>query len=80
MTDTEYTSYCAFTYQAWDSCCIGCDKPGIGAANHDPGNNSCNDCALCCVPVTILGDILFFPYRLCVNCTTMCCGPNDDLI
>lgn len=44
--------------KAIDMCCIGCDKPGIGAVYHDPGNNSCDDFALCCIPCFLVMDIL----------------------
>lgn len=46
------------TEQACDYCCIGCDKPGLGSNAHDPYNNSCSDCALLCVPCTIVIDII----------------------
>ena len=35
--------YC-HVQKKFDYCCIGCDKPGIGSMEHDPGNNSCDDC------------------------------------
>ena len=44
--------------KSFDLCCIGCDKPGIGAVDHDPGNNSCNDCAILCCPCFLLMDII----------------------
>jgi hypothetical protein len=48
--------------QACDYCCIGCDKPGIGSNQHDPSNNSDKDCALICLPLCIVFDVLcFFP-------------------
>ena len=60
---------CPYTHteQACDYCCIGCDKPGIGAADHNPGDNSNSDCALCCLPCTIIADILCF-IPMCLGC------------
>ena len=67
MTDTTKNKCCAkhkprcpytFTAQALDNCLFGCDKPGIGSAQHNPGDNRCSDCALCCVPFTLIADIL----------------------
>ena len=49
-----------FTEKAYDLCCIGCDKPGIGSSSHNPSNNSCEDNALCCLPLTIVADILCY--------------------
>lgn len=51
---------CPYTHieKSIDLCCIGCDKPGVGSVDHDPSNNSCNDCALCCFPCNLLCDIL----------------------
>jgi len=49
-----------YTEQAFAYCCIGCDKPGIGSMAHDPSNNSNSDCALCCIPCTIVVDVLCF--------------------
>lgn len=51
---------CPYTHveKSMDLCCTGCDKPGIGAVDHDPSNNSCNDCALCCCPCFLIMDII----------------------
>ena len=67
--------------ELWDNCCIGCDKPGIGAADHDPYANSCSDCALICFPCALLADLLTVPCR-CYNhcCSPICCfkeTPNN---
>ena len=65
MTNTEKNKCCikpkypyTFTEQACDYCCIGCDKPGIGSPKHDPGDNRCSDCALCCIPCTLVFDVI----------------------
>lgn len=67
MTNTKKNKCCnvhkprcpyTFTEQALDYCCIGCDKPGIASAEHDPADNRCSDCAIVCVPCTIIVDIL----------------------
>ena len=44
--------------QQFDYCCIGCDKPGVGSMEHNPGNNSCGDCALIFCPCALLMDII----------------------
>lgn len=41
-----------------DNCCVGCDNSGIGSKQHDPAQNSCNDCGLCCFPCALVLDIL----------------------
>ena len=53
---------CPYTYseKVYDLCCIGCDKPGIGHSSHNPGDNSCEDCAIFCLPFTIVVDILCY--------------------
>lgn len=55
---------CPYTHteQAFDYCCIGCDKPGIGAQDHDPYNNSGSDCALLSLPCTLVADIVCCPF------------------
>ena len=68
----EPLSYCLLTNNACDLCCEGCDKPGLGSADHDPSNNSCDDCALVCLPCTLIGDFLCFPYRLYFNVKLRC--------
>ena len=40
-----------------DLCLIGCDNPGIGSKDYQPSNN-CDDCALCCLPCSIVFDII----------------------
>ena len=61
-TKSKCTHYprCPYTHseKSFDLCCIGCDKPGPGAKDHNPGDNSCDDCALCCLPFNIVQDIL----------------------
>ena len=52
--------------KTFDLCMIGCEKPGIGSNEHDPSDNSCGDCALCCCPCALVLDILCIPF--------MCCG------
>lgn len=76
MTETSQpknTSKCSITFCPYthtekivDLCCIGCDKPGLGAQDHDPGDNSCSDCALVCVPCTLLLDIICY-IPMCLN-------------
>ena len=53
---------CPYTHSelVCDYCCIGCDKPGPGSPDHNPGNNSCNDCGLICCPCSLVMDILCF--------------------
>jgi hypothetical protein len=47
------------TDYAFDMCCIGCDKPGIGSKHHNPAdNNCCSDCALFCCPCYLVMDIV----------------------
>ena len=46
------------------NCEEGCDKPGIGHPQHDPGKNKCGDCDLCCIPIYIPIDILCFIPRI----------------
>lgn len=53
------------TAKAYNNCCIGCDKPGLGASNHDPSQNSILDCAFFCSPVTVVIDLISYPFRLC---------------
>ena len=51
---------CPYTHVelAFDNCCIGCDKPGIGAADHNPADNRNSDCTLCCCPCALILDIV----------------------
>ena len=61
-------TFCPYTHteKVYDLCCIGCDKPGLGSVDHDPGDNSCNDCALLCLPCALILD--FFCYiPMCLN-------------
>ena len=62
-----------------ENCCIGCDKPGIGAADHNPSDNSCNDCALLCCPVAFVIDLITMPCR-CYNLFSFkcCCKKNEN--
>ena len=55
-------SICPYTHtqRAFENCCIGCEKPGIGSINPDPSRNCCSDCALLCTPFTIIADILCY--------------------
>jgi hypothetical protein len=53
---TPYTH----TEKSVDLCCVGCDKSGLGSKDHNPYNNSCNDCAALCCPVAVVLDILCF--------------------
>ena len=57
---SDYRPRVPYTYteRACDDCCDGCDKPGIGSKNHDPNDNSCDDCALICVGCTSILDII----------------------
>jgi hypothetical protein len=54
------------TEKIFDICCLECDKPGIGSKEYIP-NNTCNDCALLCCPVSFVLDILCF-IPLCLGC------------
>ena len=38
--------------QKFDFCCIGCDKPGPGSMDHDPGN--CATADIFCCPCMIV--------------------------
>jgi hypothetical protein len=58
---------CPYTHveERFDSCCIGCDKPGIGSSEHNPGDNDCsNDCALLYCPCALILDIFCFPFMV----------------
>ena len=57
------------TEKTFDYCCIGCDKPGIGAKDHDPGNNSWDDCALCCCPCAFVIDVICYIPMIFGYCT-----------
>ena len=67
----SHSSMCALSFvfpltkAAYNNCCIGCDKPGLGASNHDPSQNSIQDCAFCCSPLTFVIDLITYPFRLC---------------
>ena len=61
----EHYPRCPYTHvqERFDSCCIGCDKPGIGSSQHNPGDNDCcNDFALLCCPCALVLDIFCFPF------------------
>lgn len=49
-----------FTQLAFVNCCIGCEKPGLGSNEHNPGDNDCSDCALVCCPCALALDIICF--------------------
>lgn len=63
-----YCTFCPYTHteKIYDLCCIGCDKPGLGSQEHDPGDNSCSDCALVCIPCALLLDIFCY-IPMCFN-------------
>ena len=57
MSQPTHSCY-THTQQSMDNCCIGCNKAGIGSKQHDPSQNSCKDCGLCCLPCALVLDIL----------------------
>ena len=68
---------CPYTHvqKTFDNCCIGCDKPGIGSPEHNPGDNSCSDCSLICCPCALVIDILCI-IPMCFGLYTVK-NPND---
>ena len=44
-----------YTDQAIDTCCIECDRPGIGSKDFQGGNCKCT---ICCIPFTLIIDII----------------------
>ena len=50
---------CPYTHSelVCDYCCIGCDKPGIASMEYNPSDSECSDCAIICLPCTIVLDI-----------------------
>lgn len=62
-------TYCPYflTSNACDNCCAGCNKPGIGSSVHNPSDNECSDCALVCLPCTLVFDLLCY-VPMCCNC------------
>ena len=72
MTDTKKSccniTFCPYTHieKTCDLCCIGCDKPGLGSKDHNPYDNSCTDCALCCFPFAVIADLLCY-IPMCLN-------------
>ena len=39
--------------------CIECmDTPDMGHPNYKPGSELCKDCAICCMPLVIVADIV----------------------
>ncbi len=77
---TEPIPYCLLSNSTIDSCCEGCDKPGLGSKDHDPSQNSCSDCALVCYPCAIIADLLCCPYRTYFNLRLKClsCRSNSN--
>jgi hypothetical protein len=58
---TPYT----FTCKACDSCFNGFDKPQLGSESRNHHEDHCEECALVCLPMTIVADILcYFPMCL----------------
>jgi len=53
---TPYT----FTCKAYDSCCNGFDKPQLGSESRNHHEDHCEECALVCLPLTIVADILCY--------------------
>lgn len=72
-------SWCPCVNDTINNCCIGCDKPGIGAADHNPYDNSCSDCALFCCPCAFIIDLITFPCRFYNSfCSNKCCCKKTD--
>ena len=44
------------TQEACDKCESICDEPGLGSSEFKGGNM--NDCPLCCIPCTLISDII----------------------
>ena len=49
-----------FTCKAYDSCFNGLDKPQLGSESRNHHNDHCEECALVCLPLTIVADILCY--------------------
>ncbi len=60
-----FSSVFPLTAKTYNNCCIGCDKPGLGASNHNPSQNRISDCAFWCSPVAFVIDLISSPFRLC---------------
>ena len=56
-----------FTCRAYDLCCDGFDKPQLGSASRNHHDDHCEECALLCLPLTIIADILCY-VPLCLKC------------
>lgn len=67
----EHYPRCPYTcsQRACYNCEAGCDKPGLGSKDHDPSQNSCGDCDLCCLPIYIVIDTIFFIPRVFGFCS-----------
>jgi hypothetical protein len=46
-----------YTEEAFEQCCETCDRPGLGSKDYQGGNM--RDCPLCCIPCTIVVDVLY---------------------
>ena len=81
MSDSnEDLNFCYFVNSTWDDCCYGCDKPGIGAENHNPADNQCSDCALLCCPCAFICDIFCFVPRCFKRTKNRCCSKTNDSV
>lgn len=49
-----------FTEKAVDSCLKGFDKPQLGSVSRNHHEDHCEECALLCLPLTIVADILCY--------------------
>ena len=56
-----------FTCREYDLCCDGFDKPQLGSASRNHHDDHCEECALLCLPLTIIADILCY-VPLCLKC------------
>ncbi len=55
-----------YTQEAFDNCCEECDRPGIGSSHFQGGSMS--QCPLCCIPCTLIGDLVLCIPRIFGYC------------
>ena len=51
------------TNETFIKCSEGCNNPGVSHPAHDPYDNKCGDCALCCCPCAFVTDVFTMPFR-----------------
>lgn len=56
---------CPYVKKTYTNCCNGCEKPGLGAPDHNPDNVDClHDCSIFCCPCALIMDIITYPYQV----------------